>query len=313
MKFQNYHPAINLIYFIAVIVFTSIFNSPIFVFLSFGCSLIYLIKLNGKKAMIFGALLFIGAIIYGFIFAFNNHFGVTILNFGRGDNKITLEALTYGLSLGIRIIANIQWLGCVLKIFSTDKVGYLLGCIFPKLSLFLAIILQTLPRFKIEHKKMIEARRGLKLSNRAKSFISLESIGKKNSISIRLNMKIYSQLISRTIDDLFKTSDSMNSRGYCLKGKSHFSIYRFDYRDRIVTMMIFLMITIIYCGYALEQTCILYNPRIVWNNPTGFTLICEILYGVLCILPIILEVKNQITFRKLVTENTNRQKYTDNL
>ena len=45
MSFENYHPAINLIYFVSVMVSTALFRHPWYVAVSFLCAFIYSVKL----------------------------------------------------------------------------------------------------------------------------------------------------------------------------------------------------------------------------------------------------------------------------
>ena len=54
MRFDSYHPAINLFFFAAVIAGTVLFNHPVFLGLSFLCSFAYAAKLRGRRAAWFG-------------------------------------------------------------------------------------------------------------------------------------------------------------------------------------------------------------------------------------------------------------------
>ena len=53
MRFDSYHPVINLIYFAAAIVCTIWFHHPVFLGISYVCAFVYSVKLNGKRAVIF--------------------------------------------------------------------------------------------------------------------------------------------------------------------------------------------------------------------------------------------------------------------
>ena len=50
MRFDSYHPAINLIFFASVITATVRFLHPVFVALSLVCSFVYSVKLCGRRA-----------------------------------------------------------------------------------------------------------------------------------------------------------------------------------------------------------------------------------------------------------------------
>lgn len=57
--------------------------------------------------------------------------------------------------------AVIIFLSCFLTIFSSDKVVYVFGRISPKLSLFLSVILRTVPRVKKYAGKINVAQKGV--------------------------------------------------------------------------------------------------------------------------------------------------------
>ena len=45
-------------------------------------------------------------------------------------------------------------------------------------------------------------------------------------------MKVFSIMVTWSLESAIETADSMKSRGYGLPGRTAFSIYRFDDRDR---------------------------------------------------------------------------------
>lgn len=49
MRFDSYHPVINLIYFVSAIAFTIWFHHPVFLVISYVSAFLYSVKLNGKK------------------------------------------------------------------------------------------------------------------------------------------------------------------------------------------------------------------------------------------------------------------------
>ena len=154
MKFESYHPVINLIYFVYVIVCTVLFRHPFFVLCSFLSSFIYSVKLKGRKALILNIILTILTVPYALWYAFYNHFGVTELRQNFIGNSITLESTVYGFVLGFIIISVIMWMECAHDIMTADKWIYLLGRISPKGSLFLSIALRMIPRIKQRHRKV---------------------------------------------------------------------------------------------------------------------------------------------------------------
>lgn len=198
MRFDNYHPAIELLYFAAVFLMTICFDHPIYVLISFVTAVIYSVYLRGKKAAVWNLLLLAAMAAYAIYYASYHHFGVTGLKTNFIGNQITLEAFAYGMVTGCRLIT---W----------------------------------------------------------------------------------------TIEDAMEKAAAMKCRGYSLKGRSAFAIYRFDNRDRSLVVAMAAMLTILFMAVMFEQTTIYYDPVIVMNPVTPLSVVFYICYvGFLC-LPVGLE------------------------
>lgn len=112
-------------------------------------------------------------------------------------------------------------------------------------------------------------------------------------------MRLISILITWTLENFVESSDSMKCRGYSLKGRTSFSIYRFDNRDRSFVIAIFLLLIITVCGWALDQTSIHYNPQIIMTGITFMSYIFYAAYGILLLLPMILQIAGERKFERL--------------
>lgn len=288
MGFEHCHPAVNLIYFATVIFGMLTFQHPIFLLISFLCAFAYSVKRNKIKAVIFNLVLLplIGA--FALYYSSYTHFGVTVLEQNFIGNNITLESLVYGIVLGLIVAGVMIWFSCVYSVFSSDKVVYLFGRVSPRLSLFLSILLRMVPRIKKEAKKINMAQRGIgKGINQGNIFMRLRNC-----------IRIFSMLITWTIDSLTSSSESMQSRGSTLRGRKAFSIYRFDNRDRAYVIGMFACITITVMGVMLKQTDIVYDPRIIMMPITSMSYLFYMGYAVLCLMPLGLELWTEYCFRK---------------
>ena len=132
MNFASYHPALNLLFFVAVIAFTACWTHPGLVAVSFLCAFAYSVRLRGPRAVAFGCAFVAAALAFAALFALNVHFGVTNLARTPIGNSITVESLTCGIIVGIKVAAILVWLSCVLRVFTADKVVFLLGSVFPR-------------------------------------------------------------------------------------------------------------------------------------------------------------------------------------
>lgn len=288
MGFERCHPAVNLIYFAAVIAGTVTFQHPVFLMLSFLCACAYSIRRNRGRAVAFDLCLIPCAVAFAFYYSSYHHFGVTVLQRNFVGNNMTLESLVYGLVVGIALAGVCIWMSCVYSVFSTDKMVYLFGRVSPRLSLFLAILLRMVPRIKKEARKIHTAQKGIG-----------RGVGQGSPWQrIKNAVRILSMLITWIIDALMTASDSMRSRGSSLRGRTAFSIYRFDNRDRAFVISLFLCLTMTMMAMILGFTDMTYDPRLIWKPVTPLTILFYAGYTVLCLMPLGLELWTEYQFRK---------------
>ena len=105
-------------------------------------------------------------------------------------------------------------------------------------------------------------------------------------------------LITWMISALALESDSMRSRGSLLRGRTAFSIYRFDNRDRAFVITLFTCITLTVMGVILGASKMWYNPRIIWRPLNGIGVTAAIGYPTRCLLPLGLELWTEYRFNK---------------
>ena len=288
MGFEKCHPAVNFIYFAGVIAGTIAFQHPIFLVISFLCAFAYSIKRNGWKALIFNLVLLPLIVAFALYYSSYHHFGITVLEQNMIGNNMTLESLVYGFVLGTVAAGVLMWFSCVFSVFTTDKVVYLFGKVSPRLSLFLAIALRMIPRIKKEAKKINTAQKGIGRGVSQGNFFQRL----KNCI------RIFSMLITWTIESLTTASESMRSRGSSLRGRKAFSIYRFDDRDRAYVVGMFLCLTLTAMAVILRQTNIFYDPKIIMTPITAMSFLFYAGYGAFCLMPLGLELWTEYRFWK---------------
>lgn len=288
MGFERCHPAVNFIYFAAVIFGTVTFQHPIFLAISCLSAVAYCVKRNGWRGAVLSALLLIFVVAYDLYYATFHHFGVTNLGTLFTGNRITLESLVYGLVIGLCVAGVMLWFSCVYSVFSSDKVVYLFGRVSPRLSLLLAILLRLVPRIKGEARRIDQARRGI--GRGVKQGNVLRRL--KNAVCI------FSMLISWLIEAMGTASDSMRSRGSLLRGRRAFSIYRFDNRDRAYVIGVFFCLTVTLMSLLLDQVQMQYDPRLVFPKITGMSYVFYAGYAALCLMPLGLEIWTEYRFQK---------------
>lgn len=288
MGFELCHPAVNLIYFVSVIYGMMCFKHPVFLLVSLVSAIAYSIKRNGVKAVVFDTVLLLLTGVFALYYSTYNHFGITVIEQNFIGNSITLESLIYGAVIGLAVAGVMIWLSCVYSVFTTDKVVYLFGKASPKLSLFFSVFLRMVPRIKNEAKKINTAQKGIgKGINQGNIFVRICNC-----------IRIFSIMVTWTVDSLSDVSKSMQSRGSLLKGRKAFSIYRFDNRDRAYVVAMFTSITVTLMGVMLNQTDIVYDPKIIVTPITSMSFVFYVGYAVLCLMPFGLELYTEYKFRK---------------
>ena len=288
MRFDSYHPMINLIYFAGAIASAAVFNHPVFVAIAYVSAFTYSVKLKGIRGLVPDLCLIPLIFGYTWLYSYYNHFGVTSLGENFIGNHITLEAVAYGLQTGVSAAAAIMLVLCLFEIFSADKVIYLSGRLSPKLSLFLSIILRCLPRLAKQAGRVDDAQAG---------------IGKGRSQGpvwrrLRSCIRMVSVLVTWFMESIVESAQSMKSRGYSLKGRTAFSIYRFDNRDRSYVVFTFLCITLTLMAVMLDQTHIYYDPQLIMNRITPVSYVFYTAYACFMLSPMILQMYGERRFSR---------------
>lgn len=286
MGFTACHPAVNLIYFACVIASALLIDHPIYLAIALFSAFAYAVKLNKGRGAILGLCLLPCAAAFALWYASYHHFGVTVLRQNFVNNNITLESAAYGMALGLMFACAMLWFSCMHRLFTADKVVYLFGRVSPRLSLFLAILLRMVPRICVQARKLNTAQCGIG-----------RGINQGNIFQrIHNGLRIFSMLVTWSIEMLTDVSESMRSRGSHLKGRTAFSIYRFDHRDRAYVIALFAAITVFLMGILLRQNYIRYAPAIRMMQPTPLSFVFYMGYAALCLMPLGLDVYTEWSF-----------------
>lgn len=288
-EFAKYHPLINFIYFTAVIVFSMIFVHPICLVTSLLCSVMYSIILNGKKALKFIAMLLPLMLISALINPAFNHEGVTVIAYLPSGNPLTLESILYGIVAASMVATVICWFSCFNKIMTSDKFIYLFGRIIPSLSLILSMTFRFVPKFKEQVQEVSNAQKSMGRDTSEGSVFTRV----KNSI------RILSAVITWSLENAIDTSDSMKSRGYGLTGRTAYSNYVFDKRDVTALIYLAVMITYFLIGVLLGKINYRYFPSMRGTDMSFYSTSIFISYIMICIMPIIIEIWEELKWRKL--------------
>ena len=279
-EFKTYHPIVNFVYFIFVIGFSCVFMHPVSLVISLLSGFTYSVMLKGKSAVKTNLIYMIPTLLFAALInpAFN-HEGITIIKYLPSGNPLTLESVIYGLAAAIMIVSVICWFSCYTEVMTSDKFIYLFGRIIPSLSLILSMTLRFVPRFSAQLKTVANAQRcmGRDVSNgsiveRAKHGLSILSI-----------------MTTWALENAIETADSMKSRGYGVPGRTAFSIFTFDKRDKKALICILLLGIYTFVGNLMGGLYFEFFPAMKSAEISLFDISVFVAYLLLCICPVNIE------------------------
>lgn len=223
------NPFATLCYLFFVIFITMFTTNPIMLGISFMSGILLFLSLKGiKKTLIRLTYSLIFILVIMIVNPFFSKQGMTDL-FYIGNMRVTLESLLNGVAIGVMFSAIFFWFGAINHLLDSDKISYIFSKYTPKIGTILSVSLGLLPKYVSQYKKIDNNLKGLGLYNNVKFY-------KK----IKLKLRVFSTLISWSIENSLTLSDSMSARGYELKGKRVFDKYTFNIGD-----IVFLIISII--------------------------------------------------------------------
>ncbi|MBQ6894659.1 MAG: energy-coupling factor transporter transmembrane protein EcfT [Clostridia bacterium] len=281
-EFKNYHPVVNLVYFISVIGFSMFIMHPLCLLISLFCAFVLLAVLKGINVVKSGlkytlpSLFLMAAINPAF-----NHDGATILAYFPGGNPLTLESVCYGFAAASMMISVICWFSCFNEIMTSDKIIFIFGKPAPSVSLIISMTLRFVPRLAQYIKHASNAQKCLGHS------ISEGNILKRTKTGV----KILSSAISWSMENAVEISDSMKARGYGLKGRSFYSIFNFDKRDKSSLFLILILNCCIVAGIISAKLRFSYFPYVKYAEISFSSVAVFIAYFILCFYPVIIEIR----------------------
>ena len=278
-RFSHYHPLVNFLYFTFVIGFSMALNHPLAQGISVICAIVYAVQTEGKKAVLFSLKWCLPMVLLtAFINPAFSHEGVTVLLYLPTGNPLTLESIIYGLSSGVMIATVMLWFLNFNRVITSDKFIYLFGRIIPALSLVLSMTLRFIPKFKAQLQLVIDAQKSIGRD------LSEGSLWQRMKIAVT----VLSIMVTWALENAIETADSMKSRGYGLKGRTAFSIYRFDDRDKLALLYLGFCGLYLLAGSMVSAFGFRYFPSIRYIGLNAVTLSFQFVYLILCLMPVAL-------------------------
>ena len=202
---DRFHPAI-LFGFFAIVITISMVSAAIPVLLL--CLIFSLVlKCTLQKGVLiqslaFATLVFAGILIFNFLFMHSD--------------------IMHILKLGLILTSVFNWFNSYNLLVSADKFQFLFAKFAPTFALLFSMTMGFVPRFE-------------RSRDEALSFAKCIGMGvykgQKHKEGMQNGAKILLSLLGISLESAIHTSDSMRNRGFGLKNKSNFAIYKFNRRD----------------------------------------------------------------------------------
>lgn len=288
--FSSYHPAVAFCYFVAVIGCAMFVMHPAFLASALIGGIAYRLYLGSGRGMgAVAGMMVVACLLPAIINPLFNHEGATILMYLPSENPLTLESIVFGIATGAMLAAVVVWFGCYQIVMTSDKFIYLFGKLLPALSLIFSMVLRFVPRFQGQLSRVSYAQR----------CIGRDMASGGVAARARHGVKTMSIMATWALESSVETADSMRSRGYGLRGRTSFSLFRFDTRDGVLVGVIAALLAVVLAGLATGALDFFYFPMMTAPARTPLAVLSCAAFGILCALPLVIDCLDEMQWRYL--------------
>lgn len=288
IAFSRFHPITLFCYFACLLLFTMFTQNPVLLALSLLGSLLFNLFTSTAKERLrdlkFYAPVFLLVALTNPLFSHN---GATPLFF-MNDNPVTLEAILCGVNIAMMLTAVMLACKSFGKVMESDKLLALFGKISPRLSVLLSMSLRFIPLMKRKWAEIRDAQAAVGYFRDDSIFSRFVSYA-----------RVFSSLVGWSLENAADTASSMSARGYELKGKKHFSLFRFTKGDGAFLCATLVLSALTLTGFLFGRTDFAFYPIISEINTDLLALITYSAFAVLVFMPFIFEVKEAIKWKYL--------------
>ena len=285
-RFEDYNPAVILIYFAAATVVPTVWINPVLSALSLGgAAALYVMHGDARLRELRVYLpLFLAMALINPLF---RHNGMTVL-FIIGSNPVTLEAILYGFVASAMILSVILWFRSFSRIMTSEKLLYLFGRVSPKLALLLSMTLRYIPLFAVQAKRVGDAQTALGLY-------------KEDNIvdDIRGGARVFSVMVGWALENGIITADSMAARGYGIGRRSSFALYRFTRADAMLMLLTLALLCAAAAVSVVFEVTFTFYPAIKPPQNGAAAAVFYAAYALRAFMPAIIEAEESVKWKYL--------------
>ena len=256
---STYHPALTFFLLLGAIVLTMVVRHPLYLAATLLLSIACYTSLQGARSLARFAWMLPLLVLVVFGNPLVNTLGSTVLFTYFGGRPYTLEALYYGIAIGVMVASMFFWFASFNELCSTDRISYLFRHIAPAASLVVTMVLRLVPNFQTKLKAFTQARACIGMSGETGSLKERAAAGST----------LLSKLAAWALEASQQTADSMQSRGYGLSGRTSYARYSFTRRDAAVGLVAALLFVGVVAGLANGAASVEYIPELVLPPLSG--------------------------------------------
>lgn len=278
MRVDRLHPIVLFVYFVGALGLSMVSMHPLWLGLSFLGSVGLYALLHGFSKLIRQLLRDLPfALIVMLTNPLLSHNGVTPLFYLNGS-AITLEALLYGLALGMLLVTVLLWCQCYSALMSAEKFLWLFARILPRTALLCAIAMRMLPAAGRSFREMTAVQTSMGLY-RTDSWIH----------RLQSSFRVLGATISLVLEQSMDTAVAMKARGYATGERTSYSIFRFSKADGVWLGMLLLLLGGVLFGVLHGSVTFWFYPALSLASPTISLLWTCGGFALLLALPLFLE------------------------
>lgn len=282
--FKNLHPAVLLCYFFFVLIIGIFSFNPLFLSSSLLGGFLFFLALRESPSDFKGLW---GYLILFILIAVTNplfsHNGATPLFF-INDNRVTLEALIFGLVLGLMLLAVLFWFKCFNRVFTSDKILYIFGRFLPGLCLVFSMAIKFIPKLIDEFKQIHTCQKQMST----------------DKSPLRGYITSFSSVITRSLEESVQTHMSMRARAYGSQKRTHYGIYTFKVYDLCCFALCTALFLLTLAPVAMGFTRVEFYPYYSGIELTPWSAVSYSSYFALSILPFVYEVWGSVKWKFLI-------------
>ncbi len=279
-EFGRFHPISNLIFFIAVIAFSTFWMQAGMIAVSFVCATVYYFMLKKREGIKYFLMVCVAMVTASIINPLFSHRGETVLFRLPTGNPVTVESIIFGLLAGIILGEVLLWFSMFNNVMEDDKWTATIGKIAPTISMIITMVLRFVPKYT----KFTKKTRDIQMANGFNS-------GKK----LKNEMQVYSITVTWALETSIDTADSMRARGYGSKKRTNYHNYKFELRDLAFVLWVIALSAIILYMANVDKIHTFFYPTL--RNKESIVVL--VAYIILCLTPILINIWETIRWHLL--------------